>query len=187
MSLVSFYINSHIYSIDLFRIITIDPGILTSLIGIKIVPVELPSSIDAMIVPSEDGRLKILLYRSITQHERQNFSICHEIAHTFFPDCAEFIRMRASRHEKADPEREVEVLCNIAASELLLPGDHFIVSLHEYGLALRSVIPLSEQLKASKSATIIKMVSSGIKICAAVFLEPGHRKYVNNQIFHSTK
>jgi len=143
------------------------------------VPVELPSSIDAMIVPSEDGRLKILLYRSITQHERQNFSICHEIAHTFFPDCAEFIRMRASRHEKADPEREVEVLCNIAASELLLPGDHFIVSLHEYGLALRSVIPLSEQLKASKSATIIKMVSSGIKICAAVFLEPGHRKYAN--------
>jgi len=179
MSLVSFYINSHIYSIDLFRIITIDPGILTSLIGIKIVPVELPSSIDAMIVPSEDGSLKILLYRSITQHERQNFSICHEIAHTFFPDCAEFIRMRASRHEKADPEREVEVLCNIAASELLLPGDHFIVSLHEYGLALRSVIPLSEQFKASKSATIIKMVSSGIKICAAVFLEPGHRKYAN--------
>jgi len=33
--------------------------------------------------------------------------------------------------------------------------------------------------------TIIKMVSSGT-LCAAVFLEPGHRKYVNNQIFHST-
>lgn len=79
-----------------------DPGILASLIGIKIVPVELPSSIDAMIVPAGDGRLSILLNRVITQHERQNFSICHEIAHTFFPDCAEYIWIRAKRHEKAN-------------------------------------------------------------------------------------
>ena len=79
-------------------------------------PVELPSSVDAMIVPSEDGRLSILLNRSITQHERQNFSICHEIVHTFSQDCADFIRMRAKRHETAGPEMEVEVLCNIAES-----------------------------------------------------------------------
>ncbi|MCC6543078.1 MAG: ImmA/IrrE family metallo-endopeptidase [Nitrospirae bacterium] len=154
-----------------------DPAILASLIGIRIVPVELPSSIDAMIVPAEDGRLKILLNKTITQLERQNFSICHEIAHTFFPDCAEFIRRREKRHEKADPEREVEVLCNIAASELLLPGDHFNESLNAYGLTMSSVLPLSELFRASKSAAIIKMVSSGIKVCAAVFLEPGHRKY----------
>lgn len=153
-----------------------DAGILASLIGIKILPADLPSSVDAIIVPSEDGRLRILLNRSITQHERQNFSICHEIAHTFFPDCAEFIRMRAQRHERADPEREVEVLCNLGASELLLPGDHFIGSLNEYGFSLRSVVPLSERFKASKTAIIIKMVSSGKRVCAVVFLEPGRRK-----------
>lgn len=158
-----------------------DPGILASMIGVKIFPVELPPSVDAMIVPAEDGRLKILLNRSITQHERQNFSICHEIAHTFFPDCAEFIRMREKRHERADPEKEVEVLCNIAASELLLPGDYFVDGLKEYGLSLSSVPMLSERFRASKSATIIKMVSSGEKVCAAVFLEPGHRKYANKR------
>ncbi|MCC6543982.1 MAG: hypothetical protein IT392_05690 [Nitrospirae bacterium] len=60
---------------------------------------------------------------------------------------------------------------------MLLPGDHFNVRLNAYGLFLSYVLPLSELFLASKSAVIIKMVSSGIKVCAAVFLEPGHRKY----------
>ncbi|MCC7202259.1 MAG: ImmA/IrrE family metallo-endopeptidase [Nitrospirae bacterium] len=156
-----------------------DPVILAGLIGIKIVPVELPAAIDAMIVPSGDGRLKILLNSAVTQPERQNFSICHEIAHTFFPDCAEFIRMMEKGQGKADPDREVEALCNIAASELLLPGDHFLDSLKESGFSLSSVPPLSERFRASKSATVIKMVNTGIKVCAAVFLEPGRRKSIN--------
>ncbi len=158
-----------------------DPATLASMIGIKIVPVDLPASVDAMIVPAEDGRLKILLNSGITQPERRNFSICHEISHTFFPDCAEFIRMREKGRGKADPDREVEVLCNIAASELLLPGDYFIDSLNDHGFSLSSVPLLSEQFRASKSAVIIKMVSSGEKVCAAVFLEPGHRKYANRR------
>lgn len=139
-----------------------------------------------MIVPSEDGRLRILLNSAVTQPERQNFSICHEIAHTFFPDCAEFIRMREKGQGKADPDREVEVLCNIAASELLLPVDHFLDSLKEFGFSLSSVPPLSGRFLASKSATVIKMVNTGIKVCAAVFLEPGRRKSISIQCRDNT-
>lgn len=153
-----------------------DPRILASLLGIKVIPAEMHSSIDAMIVPAEDGRFNIHLNTVIMHHERQNFSICHEIAHTLFPDCAEFIRMREKIPDRADPEREVEALCNIAASELLLPGDYFLESLRGYEFSLRSVQPLSELYMASKTATIIKMVGTGMKDCAAVFLNPGSRK-----------
>lgn len=158
-----------------------DPHILASIIGIRVVPVDMKSSIDAMIVPSEDGRFNILLNRTVPHHERQNFSICHEISHTLFPDCAEFIRMRAKKPDKTDTDREVEVLCNIAASELLLPGDYFLESLRGQDFSLRSVQPLSELYKASKTATIIKMVGTGLRICAALFLEPGYRKSVSER------
>lgn len=152
-----------------------DPHFLAGLIGIKVKSIDLPDFIDAMIVPDEGG-LIILLNSKISQHERQNFSVCHEIAHTFFPDHADFILMRAKNPDRADPDREVETLCNIAASELLLPGDYFIESLREHGFSLKSVQPLAELYSASKMATIIKMVGTGTKVCAAIFLEPGFRK-----------
>ncbi|MCC6544694.1 MAG: hypothetical protein IT392_09365 [Nitrospirae bacterium] len=62
---MSFYINSPIYSIDLFRTITIDSSILKRQIGIRIVPVELPTSIDAMIVHSPGFRHFIPLNKSV--------------------------------------------------------------------------------------------------------------------------
>lgn len=100
-----------------------------------------------MIVPAEDGRLSILLNRGITQGERRNFSICHEIAHTFFPDCAEFVRMREKMHEK--------------------------------------VFPLSERFRASKTAIIIKMVSSGKRVCvpddSCVYVVVGTNEVTNGR------
>ncbi len=152
-----------------------DPYFLAGLIGVKIKSIDLPDHIDAMIVPDEGG-LIILLNSKICQPERQNFSICHEIAHTLFPDYADFIQMRAKNPDRTDPDREVETLCNIAASELLLPGDYFIESLREHGFTLKSVQPLAELYSASKMSTIIKMVGTGTKVCAVVFLEPGFRK-----------
>jgi hypothetical protein len=53
------------------------------------------------------------------------FSLAHEIAHTLFPDCGKIVRNRAARHEFSGDEWQLEMLCNIAASELLMPDSTF--------------------------------------------------------------
>jgi hypothetical protein len=52
--------------------------------------------------------------------ERVRFSIAHEIAHTLFPDVAEQTRHRGGAGTAAD-EWQLEMLCNLAAAELVMP------------------------------------------------------------------
>jgi hypothetical protein len=68
-----------------------DPRSLASLLGIKARPDQLGSDHDAFIYPANGQQLEIV-FDLACPSTRQNFSICHEIAHTFFP--APFGRIR---------------------------------------------------------------------------------------------
>jgi O-acetyl-ADP-ribose deacetylase (regulator of RNase III) len=52
--------------------------------------------------------------------ERVRFSIAHEIAHTLFPDVAEQPRHRGGSGAASD-EWQLEMLCNLAAAEFVMP------------------------------------------------------------------
>lgn len=52
---------------------------------------------------------------------RIRYSIAHEIAHTLFPDCAQAVRHRGFHEEMRQDNWQLETLCNIAASEILMP------------------------------------------------------------------
>jgi hypothetical protein len=52
---------------------------------------------------------------------RIRYSIAHEIAHTLFPDCAQAVRHRGFHEHMAPDNWQLESLCNIAASEILMP------------------------------------------------------------------
>jgi hypothetical protein len=52
---------------------------------------------------------------------RARYSVAHEIAHTFFPDCADTIRHRKPYHGGQGDNWQLEMLCNIGAAELLMP------------------------------------------------------------------
>ncbi|ORV86043.1 ImmA/IrrE family metallo-endopeptidase [Mycobacterium gordonae] len=58
---------------------------------------------------------------------RLRFSIAHELAHACFPGVGDQVRHRTGPGAVADSERgdnwELELLCNVIASELLLPDD----------------------------------------------------------------
>ena len=71
---------------------------------------------DARVFWAEDGYE--IEYNPHRPRGRVNFSIAHEIAHTFFPDCAEAVRNR-SRERWEAPDWELEVLCNVGAAEHL--------------------------------------------------------------------
>lgn len=95
-----------------------DPALLAALLGIRVEPNE--AILDARLVP-EDGGGAVIEYNPNRPEARIRFSIAHEVAHTLFPDHRDTIRNRSAGPVSSD-EREVELLCNMAAAELLMPA-----------------------------------------------------------------
>ncbi|OYW62135.1 MAG: hypothetical protein B7Z31_01715 [Rhodobacterales bacterium 12-65-15] len=82
------------------------------------VQIEANSSVaDARLVATESGPK--IEFNPQQPRERVRFSIAHEIAHLLFPDWAEQTRNRGGS-EAAD-DWQLEMLCNLAASEFVLP------------------------------------------------------------------
>ena len=83
------------------------------------VQVEANSSIaDARLIATDTGPK--IEFNPQQPRERVRFSIAHEIAHLLFSDWPEQIRNRSVRDEAAD-NWQLELLCNLAASEFVLP------------------------------------------------------------------
>jgi len=82
------------------------------------IPVEANAEVrDARAVPNNGG-VKIQ-FNPTQPRERVRFSIAHEVAHTLFPDVAEAVRHRGGDLE---PDNwQLEMLCNIAAAEFIMP------------------------------------------------------------------
>lgn len=72
---------------------------------------------DARLLDSPNG--PVVEYNPQQPRERMRFSIAHEVAHMLFPDWRDEIRNRGGS-SSAD-EWQLEMLCNIAASEFVLP------------------------------------------------------------------
>ena len=83
------------------------------------VQVEANSSIaDARLVDTEKGAK--IEFNPQQSRERVRFSIAHEVAHSLFPDWSEQIRNRGGPSVAKD-DWQLEMLCNLAASEFVLP------------------------------------------------------------------
>jgi O-acetyl-ADP-ribose deacetylase (regulator of RNase III) len=78
--------------------------------------------------PFPDGTEGLIIdYNPSRPRGRLRFSIAHELAHACFPGVGEQVRHRTGSGAVADAEDgdnwELELLCNVIASELLLPED----------------------------------------------------------------
>lgn len=72
---------------------------------------------DARLFASSNG--PVVEYNPQQPRERVRFSIAHEVAHMLFPDWQEEVRNRGGSSSTDD--WQLEMLCNIAASEFVLP------------------------------------------------------------------
>lgn len=107
-----------------------------------------------------DGRLVFssggfeIYVRSSHSEGRQNFTIAHETAHTFF--------LESSAESPLDkPESGIgyftdsddeEFLCDVAAAEMLMPEAYIRERLFAYGPSVRSVFRIAEEFKVSLHA-----------------------------------
>jgi Zn-dependent peptidase ImmA (M78 family) len=96
-----------------------NPARIADILG---VPVQANGGIaDARTVPTDRG--VIIEYNPTHARERVRFSLAHELAHLLFDDHADQIRNRHKNY--TGDEWQLELLCNIAASEFVMPVGSF--------------------------------------------------------------
>ncbi|MDB4954687.1 MAG: ImmA/IrrE family metallo-endopeptidase [Myxococcales bacterium] len=146
-----------------------DPEVLASLRGIHVVEGPATLDHDALIRPRPDRSLEIV-WNPLPAPTRRRFSICHEIAHTLFADAYETIHYRGASRSRPDPDDELEVLCDVAASEFLLPYPEFQSDLDQAGVSLTAMDQLRERYQASREAVLLRIAGTTPEPIAVVIL-----------------
>jgi Zn-dependent peptidase ImmA (M78 family) len=149
-------------------------AILASLCGIAHV---LPMNIqqhegekrDAVLVPDVSGGRSII-YNPSVPRSRVAFSIAHEIVHTFFPNSIKGARFRNICASESREANELERLCDLGASELLMPLSEFQRAVMTTGYSLSSVPALMEIFGSSFEATAFRLASAHPGIAVAGLL-----------------
>ena len=142
-----------------------NPIAIADLLGI---PVEANSNVaDARTISTADG-LRIE-FNPTQARERVRFSIAHELAHILFPDVADQVRHRGGDPDAAD-DWQLEVLCNLAASEFVMPIG---------SLSVRDEVPSLEELMierrsfdVSAEAFLIRVVKTASEPMAMFCASP---------------
>jgi len=141
------------------------PERLAALRGIKILKEDL-GNLDSLLLPLRDGfEIKINVTHS---PQRQNFSCAHEIAHTFFLEeegRTVIERLKRGNGQSANWEEE---LCDIAASELLMPYQIFSRYASRYNFGIRSLLPLSQIFNTSIVPTALRLCDVNPRWCFLV-------------------
>jgi Zn-dependent peptidase ImmA (M78 family)/O-acetyl-ADP-ribose deacetylase (regulator of RNase III) len=163
------------------------PFELAALVGIRVVPRE--DINDARTILAPDGRF-VIEYNPSRPASRSRYSICHEIAHTFFPDCGEKIRNRQKRASIIGDEWQLEMLCNIGAAELLMPM--CIFNQEAKIPSIDQVLLWRKKFGASVEAVLLRAVHISNEPCAVFSAsaqneDAASRRYLLEYVIPSSK
>lgn len=151
-----------------------DPLRLADLLGIHVVPTaEVP---EARTVPLRKGIA--LEFNPTRPRGRVRFSIAHEIAHTFFADCNERIRNRQSHVPRGVDDWQLELLCNIGASELVMPVGTILKEI-DGPIGIAELLELRRKYDVSTEALLIriaKLTRSPMAVFCASKIESGAKR-----------
>ena len=137
-------------------------------------PFDLADYLKVYVTPREDVRDAQTVYRDGKFHiefnpnrpkSRLRYSISHEIVHTFFPDCKEQVRYRATHDEMRNDEWQLEMLCNVGAAELLMPIGSS-PELQKEDLAIDNVLELRKRYEVSIEALLLRFIKLTQNPCA---------------------
>ena len=110
---------------------------------------------DAQTVPMRNDTARIE-FNPNRPHARVRYSIAHEIAHTFFPDCMDQVRERARHTDIVGDAWQLEALCNIGAAEILIPFGSLPPVVGE-DRAIERVLDLRQKFEVSTEALLIRV------------------------------
>lgn len=106
---------------------------------------------DARLIPGTRPRIE---FNPNKPRARIRFSLAHEMAHTLFPDWKEAARSRGGpESHAADDDWQLELLCNVAAAELLMPAGALPQSI---GQDFTELMNLSKTFDVSPEAAFLR-------------------------------
>ena len=140
----------------------IDPFKIAESQGITVVP--RPDIKDAQTIRGPQGR-PLIQYNPARPSARIRFSICHELGHTLFPDCLEQVRHRGFHTHHSHPDSELEMLCNLAAAELLLPLGIIEADVSGNALTIDLALDLRRKYEASTEAVLLRLIGLSASAC----------------------
>jgi len=120
---------------------------------------------DARVVPigDQDFRIEFNPNRPLA---RIRYSVAHEIAHTLFRDCRTEIRNRGGSEELDANDWHLEMLCNIAAAEILMPFNS-LPELDDVAVSIELVTELRRKYEVSTEAVLLRIAKlSRRSLCA---------------------
>lgn len=135
---------------------------------------------DAVLVQKISGERSIF-YNPSRPRGRVAFSIAHEIAHTFFPTSVRGARFRNICSTGSREANELERLCDLGASELLMPVDEFQAAT-QGNYSLSGVQSLSQHFGSSFEATAFRLASAHPRIAVAGLLRYRRRLSEERQV-----
>jgi hypothetical protein len=139
-----------------------DPLALCDLLKIRVIPRE--DIADARTVPSPTGF--VVEFNPNRPRVRIHYSICHEIAHTLFPDADQRVQHRLTHDKMKGDDWQLEMLCNIAASELAMPVGSFLALTGEE-ISIDTIINLRKRFEVSAEALVLRLIKLTDQQCVA--------------------
>ena len=112
--------------------------------------------------------------------ERQRFTICHELGHLHLGLSSEHIGKSDLQLYTKRPKNEI--LCDVFASEILLPSDLFKPLVNEAEMGFQSVTTLARDFEASWTATGSRFAALNQTPCAFVLAERGFVRYASQSL-----
>lgn len=161
--------------------------ILASLAGVKVLPMSKSPSQnrEALLFRSASGKAHAYFDPTLSEG-RANFSIAHEIVHTFFPNSGHGAKFRSLQLDESREATELERLCHLGASELLMPQEEFVEERgDEFGL--KDVPRLAERFGSSYEATLYRLATSYSGLAIAGRLEHRLRLSEERQMQDATQ
>lgn len=131
-----------------------DPFKIANFMGVKILPKHDVS--DAILISIPDGKF-LIEYNPNHSKSRIRFSIAHELTHLLFPDCDKEIRNRDLQKNYSRDNWQLEMLCNIGASEFLMPIGSF-PDLKKEEITIGNYINLRNRYNVSTEALFLRAV-----------------------------
>ncbi len=140
-----------------------DPFALAELRKIRVIPSQ--EVVDARTTANAAGTFT-LEFNPSRPRARIRYSIAHEIAHTLFPDCARAVRHRGTHEQMAPDNWQLETLCNIAASEILMPVGS-LTKEQTTQVNVDVVAELRKKFQVSSEAVLLRLTRLTDRSCLA--------------------
>ena len=137
-----------------------DPFKLADYLAIPTIPRE--DVLDARIVPLGSHKAEIE-FNPNRPRGRVRFSIAHEIGHTLFPDYIENVRNRERAIAIRNDDWQLELLCNIAAAEFLMPVGEEIDT--KTPITIDNLLRLQKEFDVSTEAISIRLAKITLEPC----------------------